>query len=105
MLAGGKELDRLRAGLGCQLQEAWVQALVQEEVRRQDSQLGHRIPPRPTERCSHCRRGGHSAEEGAAEGGRCPRYTTELRPLRFTQTEKYFYILKTSLKNVHKSEQ
>jgi hypothetical protein len=80
--------------LGSQLQEAWVQALVHEKVRRQDSQLGHRIPPRLTGRCCHCRRGEHSAEEGSTEGGRCPRYTTELRLLRFTQIEKYFYILK-----------
>jgi hypothetical protein len=40
--------------------------------------------------------GGHSAEEGYSQGGRCPRYTSELRPLRFEQTEIYFYIMKTN---------
>jgi hypothetical protein len=79
-----------------------VQALVHEDVRRKDSQLGHRIPPRPTGRCCHCRRGGHSAEEGAVEGGRCRGGTMELNPLQFTLIEKYFYNLKISRKNVHK---
>ena len=47
VLARGKDLDRLRAGSVGELQQPRVQALIHEEVRRQNSQLGHKIPPRP----------------------------------------------------------
>jgi hypothetical protein len=102
VLAGGKELDRLRAGLGGQLQQPSVKALVQEEVRRKDSQLGHRIPPRLIGRCCHCRRGGHSAEEGAVEGVFAEGRTTQLRLRRFALIENNFYILKISRKTCAK---
>jgi hypothetical protein len=37
MLAGGEDLDRLRSGPGSQLEQAWMQALFEEQVRGQDS--------------------------------------------------------------------
>ena len=40
VLAGGKDLHRFSAGAGSQLKQAWVQALLEEQVRRQDSQHG-----------------------------------------------------------------
>jgi hypothetical protein len=40
VLAGGKDLDRLSAGAGSQLEQARVQALLEEQVRGQDSEHG-----------------------------------------------------------------
>jgi hypothetical protein len=44
MLAGGKDLHRLSAGAGSQVEQPWVQALFEKQVRRQDSQHGQGLP-------------------------------------------------------------
>ena len=48
VLAGGKDLDRLRAGAGGELQQAGMQPLIHEQMRGQDAPLGHRKPPSPS---------------------------------------------------------
>jgi hypothetical protein len=44
VLARRKDLDRFGAPLDGLLQQPGVQALVQEQVCRQNAQLGHRLP-------------------------------------------------------------
>jgi len=44
VLARGKDLDGLRARARGKLKQTWVQALIHEEVRRQNSQLGQDLP-------------------------------------------------------------
>ena len=47
MLAGGENLDCVGPGVGRKFQQPGVQALAQEQMRRQDSQLGHKDSPAP----------------------------------------------------------
>jgi hypothetical protein len=44
VLTGGKDLDRFRTRAGSQLKQARVQALLEEQVRGQDSQHGQGLP-------------------------------------------------------------
>jgi hypothetical protein len=44
VLARCKNFDRLRPGLDSNLQQAGAQALIHEQMRRQDSQLGQGFP-------------------------------------------------------------
>src|ERR1035441_8266871 len=45
VLAGGKDLHSFRAGAGSQFEQAWVQALFEEQVSGQDSQHGQGLSP------------------------------------------------------------
>jgi hypothetical protein len=44
MLTRSKDLHRLRAPMGGHLQQPCVQALIHEQVGRQNAQLGHKFP-------------------------------------------------------------
>ena len=46
VLAGGKDLHRLRTGTGGEFQQPGMQALVKKQMRRQDAQHGQGNPPR-----------------------------------------------------------
>jgi hypothetical protein len=116
VLARGKNLHRLRSPLAGKLQQSGVQALVQEQVRGQNAQLGHRSPPRRKHGISQLWRSFHCrifaityGKPGVAEEGAGSRVATEdahgevLPDSKFLQNRNYFlFIENESLKTEQK---
>jgi hypothetical protein len=44
MLAGGKDLNSLRTRMGGQIQESRMQALIEENMCREDAEHGEEVP-------------------------------------------------------------